>query len=57
MNGDANMRRFLKKFILSEEGATSVEYAIMGSLIAAVIVGTVLLLGQQVFDLFDSVHF
>lgn len=51
------MKYFLKKFILSEQGATSVEYAIMASLIAAVIAGTVLLLGQTVFGLFNSIHF
>jgi Flp pilus assembly pilin Flp len=57
MSGDASMKYFLKKFILSEQGATSVEYAIMASLIAAVIAGTVLLLGQTVFGLFNSIHF
>ena len=38
-----------------ERGATSVEYAIMASLIAAVIVGTVGALGLGVLSLFTSV--
>lgn len=38
-----------------ELGATSVEYAIMASLIAAVIVGAVGVLGQGVLGLFDTV--
>lgn len=35
-----------------EAGASSVEYALLGSLVAAVVAGTVLLLGQEVLDLF-----
>jgi Flp pilus assembly pilin Flp len=38
-----------------ERGASSVEYAILGSLIAAVIVVTVTTLGGDVHDLFDSI--
>lgn len=37
-----------------DRGATSVEYAIMGSLIAAVIAGTVGALGLATFGLFDN---
>jgi Flp pilus assembly pilin Flp len=37
-----------------EEGATSVEYAIMASLIAAAIASTVVLLGQSVAGAFDG---
>lgn len=36
-----------------ETGATSVEYALIASLIAAVIAGTVGLLGQRVVALFN----
>ena len=39
-----------------ERGATSLEYAIMASLIAAVIVAAVGSLGQGVLSLFSSVH-
>ena len=39
----------------SERGATAVEYAIMASLIAAVIVTAVTVLGTQVAALFQSV--
>ena len=37
-----------------ERGATAVEYGMMVALIAAVIVGTVIVLGNQVNDAFDS---
>jgi Flp pilus assembly pilin Flp len=39
----------------SEEGATAVEYAILASLIAAVIVAIVLVLGLQLPPIFQSV--
>lgn len=45
--------RVIKKLV-AEHGATAVEYAIMASLIAAVIVGTVTALGLSVVDLFTS---
>jgi len=51
---------FLKRYLAvrySEKGATAVEYAIMASLIAAVIVAVVLLLGQKTIDLFETVKF
>jgi len=39
-----------------ERGATAVEYAIIGSCIAAVIATAVALLGVTVFDCFDAVE-
>ena len=51
---------FLKWYLAvkySEKGATAVEYAIMASMIAAVIVAVVLLLGQKTIDLFETVNF
>ena len=38
----------------SDEGATATEYAIMASMIAAVIAATVLLLGGRVNELLES---
>ena len=38
-----------------EEGATAVEYALMASLVAAVVAATVSLLGEEVGALFASV--
>lgn len=38
-----------------EDGATAVEYGLMVALIAAVIVGVVLILGEQIRDAFSSV--
>ena len=49
------MKYNLKVLFLSEEGATAVEYAIMASLIAAVIAGTVGLIGNQVNSMFQAV--
>ena len=40
----------------SESGATAVEYGLFLALIAAVIVGTVALLGTQALGLFQSVE-
>jgi len=51
---------FLKWYLAvrySEKGATAVEYAIMASLIAAVIVAAVTSLGQKTLDLFERVKF
>ncbi|HEX9066287.1 MAG TPA: Flp family type IVb pilin [Streptosporangiaceae bacterium] len=39
---------------LDERGVTSVEYAILGALIAVVVSGAVALLGQGVLGLFSS---
>ena len=39
----------------NERGASSAEYAILGSLVAAVIVVAVTTLGGDVRDLFDSI--
>ena len=41
----------------SEKGATAVEYAIMASLIAVVIIAAVTTLGQKTLDLFERVKF
>lgn len=38
-----------------DRGATAVEYGLIVALIAAVIVGVVLVLGRQVSDAFDTV--
>jgi pilus assembly protein Flp/PilA len=37
-----------------ERGATAVEYALMASLIALVIIGAVIVLGQSVFAIFED---
>ncbi len=51
------MREWLGKLSEHEEGATAVEYAIMGALIAAVSAAIVAVLGQQVAGLFARVSF
>ena len=47
------MARFMR-ISGGDEGATSAEYAIMASLIAAVILGAVAMLGESVTDLFTD---
>ena len=52
----ARFADFVKKFIgKEEEGATMVEYGIMVSLIAAICVGVVTILGTQVQTAFNTV--
>ncbi|MGH8807498.1 MAG: Flp family type IVb pilin [Noviherbaspirillum sp.] len=46
---------FIRRFMKEEDGATAVEYGIMVALIAAVIVGTVGLLGGEVHEAFQDV--
>jgi pilus assembly protein Flp/PilA len=43
------------RLLREERGATAVEYGLIGALIAAIIVGTVLLLGRQINTAFQSV--
>lgn len=39
-----------------ERGATAVEYGMLVALIAAVIIGTVILLGGKINDAFDAIQ-
>ncbi len=43
----------MKKFLRKTEGATAVEYALIGALIAGVIIGVVRVLGANVLALFQ----
>lgn len=47
--------KFLKRFARDEDGATAIEYGLFAALIAAVIVGSVRLLGAQVLTGFNTV--
>ncbi|UIF86859.1 Flp family type IVb pilin [Cupriavidus sp. UYPR2.512] len=42
-------------FIRAERGVTSIEYALIAMLIALVIISSVMVLGQKVGDLYDTV--
>ncbi len=44
-----------KEFLRSEDGPTTVEYAVMLALIVAVAIGTIALLGPKVKDAFQDV--
>jgi pilus assembly protein Flp/PilA len=48
------MAAVIMSLIVKDDGATSVEYAIMASLIAGVIVAAVALLGTNTLSLFQS---
>ncbi len=45
----------VREFIKSEDGPTTVEYAVMLALIVAVAIGTIAALGPKVKDAFQSV--
>lgn len=45
----------IKRFLLDEEGVTAIEYALIASLIAVVIIGTVKLTGDQINETFKTV--
>ncbi len=50
------MKKMLRELVMGEEGATAVEYGIMVAAIAAVIVGTVYLIGDKVSAAFTKVE-
>jgi len=45
----------LASYLREEDGASAVEYGIMVALIAAVIIGTVVTLGQKILTAFQTV--
>ena len=49
------IKKFFKRFIQEEEGATAVEYAVMIVLIIVVCLATITLLGGEVQDAFSKV--
>lgn len=49
------IKKFFKKFIKDEEGATAVEYAVMIVLIIVVCLAVITLLGTEVRDAFNTV--
>jgi pilus assembly protein Flp/PilA len=46
----------VKQFLNDEEGVTALEYGMIAALIAAVIVGAVRLLGQDINTAFNNIH-
>jgi len=49
------MIQHLRNLIQGEEGVTALEYGLIAALIAAVIVGAVTLLGQNVNNTFNTI--
>ena len=45
---------FIKNFIAEEDGVTAIEYALIASLIAGVIIAAVSLLGGNISTLFNT---
>ena len=45
----------IKSFLKDESGATAIEYGLMASLIALVIIAAVTLLGENVRDIFNAI--
>jgi pilus assembly protein Flp/PilA len=48
------MRQFAIRFLKDESGATAIEYALMATMIAVVIVGVVGVMGGHVKDAFQK---
>jgi pilus assembly protein Flp/PilA len=49
------MIKSIKKFVANESGATAIEYALIASLIAVAIIGTVTALGSKITGVFNEV--
>lgn len=49
------MKKLIVRFMREEEGATAIEYGLIASLIAVVIVAALLALGPQLRGVFQSV--
>jgi pilus assembly protein Flp/PilA len=49
------MKDRIKAFLANESGATAIEYALLASLIAVVIIGTVSNLGGKIKTVFNEV--
>lgn len=44
------------RFVANEDGATAIEYALIGMLIAVAIIGSATLAGNSIADLFNGVR-
>lgn len=49
------MKRLLKTFLRDERGATAIEYGMIAALIAAVIIGTLQVIGTSLNAKFSSI--
>jgi pilus assembly protein Flp/PilA len=54
-DGRIQVLRFVNSFILDEDGATAIEYALIASLIAVFIIGSLQLLGNSLSSEFSEV--
>jgi pilus assembly protein Flp/PilA len=50
------MRKMFKSFLRNEEGATAIEYGLIASLIAVVIIGGVTAVGTKLSTVFETVQ-
>ena len=52
---ETNMKQAIRRFISDESGATAIEYGLLASLIAVVIIGAVKLVGTNLSNKFNAV--
>ena len=50
------MSKFVTRFFKDDSGATAIEYGLIAALIAAVLIGTLKLLGEGLNDKFSSIQ-
>lgn len=50
------MKNLLTRFIKEEDGVTAIEYGMIAGLIAAIIVGTVTLIGTDLHTMFQTIE-
>jgi pilus assembly protein Flp/PilA len=55
MTGEASVKLRLAQFLNNEDGATAIEYGLIASLIAVVIIGSVSVLGNKLSGTFNEV--
>lgn len=51
-----NILQVMTRFLMDEDGATAIEYALIASLFVIAIMATVRLLGESVLDLYETVQ-
>jgi pilus assembly protein Flp/PilA len=52
--GTAKVARTIRGFLNDEAGATAIEYGLLAAMIAVAIIGTMSILGDSLFNLFDT---
>jgi pilus assembly protein Flp/PilA len=53
---EMNMKRWVKRFLRDERGATAIEYGLIASLIAVIIIATTRTMGTKLSATFSKVN-